>query len=77
MPANNSCPVDGCNATARPGQLMCWNHWKGLPIRTQSNVNATWRNVRRDPDAYRVARDKALDYYRNGGNGHPAQGDLL
>lgn len=77
MSANHPCPAEGCTKEAKPGQLMCWPHWKGLPRVIQNAVNATWRNVRREPDAYRIAREKALDHYRNGGAGHPAQGDLL
>lgn len=53
---------------------MCVPHWKALPPDIQREVNSTWRHVRREPEAYRVAREKAVQWHRD----HPDQrGGLL
>lgn len=59
------CPVDPCQRTVRPGQLMCGPHWRLVPKDTQRAVYSTWRAWNRthsDDDwaAYLVARDAAL-----------------
>lgn len=58
------CPVDGCDAEVKSGQLMCRGHWFATPKPLQQAVNRTWRNFKRDPFAYREARDKALAFHK-------------
>jgi hypothetical protein len=77
MAGEHDCAVEGCVSPAKPGQLMCWPHWKGLPRQIQNEVNSTWRRFRYEREPYLEARGKAIAYYANGGTGHPAQGDLL
>lgn len=56
----NPCPVEGCERLAKPNQLMCWPHWKRVPKALNHAVFDTYRNIRRDPEAYREARDAAI-----------------
>lgn len=63
-----SCPVDGCDAAVKSGQLMCRGHWFSTPKPLQQAVNRTWRNFRKDPHAYREARDAALEHHRKAGD---------
>jgi len=60
------CPIDPCDRTVRPGQLMCVIHWRQVPREIQTGVYRTWRTWNRthaddDWTAYLVARDAALD----------------
>ena len=54
------CPINGCTAHAKPNQLMCWPHWKRVPRALNRAVFDTYANLRRDPAAYRQARDAAI-----------------
>lgn len=67
------CPVKGCTAHAKRGQLMCWPHWRRVPKalnRAVFDTFADWQAARRnDPGgermaeataAYRQARDAAI-----------------
>ena len=61
----SGCPVDGCNVTPRPGQLMCLAHWRMVPTTEQRAVNRTWAAYGRHRDMetlneYRAAKDKAV-----------------
>lgn len=56
----NPCPVKGCTAHAKPQQLMCWPHWRRVPKALNHAVFDTYRNMARDPNAYREARDAAI-----------------
>ncbi len=56
----NPCPVKGCTAHAKPGQLMCWPHWRRVPKALNRAVFDTYANLRGDPQAYRQARDAAI-----------------
>lgn len=56
----NPCPVAGCTANAKPNQLMCWPHWRRVPKALNHSVFDTYRNMSRDPSAYRMARDAAI-----------------
>lgn len=60
MTGEHPCATEACSAPAKPGQLMCWPCWKRLPQALQRKVNSTWRNYRRDPQAYTDARDEAV-----------------
>lgn len=79
MSANHPCAVEDCTDQAKPGQLMCWPHWKRLPRNLQFDVNSTWRRYRYEQEPYLEAREAAIAYYRVGGAGNaaPAQGSLL
>lgn len=70
----NPCPIAGCEAHAKPGQLMCWPHWRRVPKALNRAVFDTFADLqaarRNDPggqrmsevtDAYRQARDAAID----------------
>ncbi len=56
----NPCPVKGCTRHAKPQQLMCWPHWRRVPKALNHAVFDTYRNLSRDPAAYRQARDAAI-----------------
>lgn len=56
-----TCAAENCNATVDPERLMCLRHWRMVTDATQREVYATWRRVRREPQAYRDAREKAID----------------
>lgn len=61
----NPCPVKGCAAHAKPGQLMCWPHWRRVPKALNHAVFDTYRAWQRDPrhdtqSSYRQARDAAI-----------------
>jgi hypothetical protein len=66
---NHDCAVPGCQAGAKPGQLMCLPHWHSTPKILQRDVNFTWREYRRDKTtmgpllAYRKARDAAIAHH--------------
>ncbi len=74
MPGEHPCAVEDCTAAAKPNQLMCLPCWKRTPQALQRAVNSTWRNYRRDPEAYLVARGKAIAWHREQSG---AQGSLL
>lgn len=76
MAGEHICAVEDCHNLAKPGQLMCWPHWKDLPRALQSAVNKTWARIRYEPEAYREARAAAVDYWR-GRSASAAQGSLL
>lgn len=66
----NPCPVKGCLAGAKPGQLMCWPHWRRVPKGLNRAVFETWADARGrelggeallEANArYRQARDAAI-----------------
>ena len=56
----NPCPVKGCTAHAKPGQLMCWPHWRRVPKALNRAVFETFFSIRIDPESYRQARDGAI-----------------
>jgi hypothetical protein len=58
--SGNPCPIKDCTRHAKPGQLMCWPHWRRVPKPLNHAVFETYRNLRRDPEAYRSARDQAI-----------------
>ena len=61
MAGSHPCAVPNCRTPAKVGQLMCKPHWFTVSQRTRRDVNATWRNYRKDPPAYTAARQKAID----------------
>lgn len=64
------CPVKGCTAHAKPGQLMCWPHWRRVPKALNRAVFETFDDSRgRELGGealleaiarYRQARDAAI-----------------
>jgi hypothetical protein len=58
---DHECAVPKCTTPARAAQLMCYAHWKALPKKIQRDVNFTWSRYRQDPEAYREAREAAID----------------
>lgn len=66
------CPIAGCTAHAKPGQLMCWPHWRRVPkalnhavfdtYRAMQSANRKGLTVPADDAArsYRQARDAAI-----------------
>lgn len=44
-PTGKPCPVKGCTAHAKPGQLMCWPHWRRVPKALNRAVFDTWRDA--------------------------------
>lgn len=55
--------------------LMCLDCWRRVPRALQRAVNATWRNYRRDPEAYLDARGAAITWHRD--NPVSGQGSLI
>ena len=66
-----TCPVDGCDALIPRHALMCFDHWREVPLKLQREVNEAWRKTRRrggrlGPDAkddvvrYRMAAGAAV-----------------
>jgi hypothetical protein len=37
-----ACPVDCCGRKKAPGQLMCWRHWRLVPLAMKRAVKDTW-----------------------------------
>lgn len=64
MAGNHKCAVEDCLEQARPGQLMCLAHWRSLPKPLQRDVNHTWARYRYEPEAYREARQAAVDHFK-------------
>ena len=56
----STCPCEGCINPTKPGHLMCLGCWKMVPRAEQMAVNRTWRNYRREPEAYLQARATAI-----------------
>ncbi len=65
MAGEHECAVEDCSAQIPAGRLMCFPHWKTLPQKLQRAVNATWKNYRRDPEAYLDARGNAIKHFRD------------
>jgi len=61
----NPCPVKDCTAHAKPGQLMCWPHWRRVPKILNHAVFETFATCRSEPEAYRKARSAAIDVVEN------------
>jgi len=51
-PFDHQCRANGCRERIPLGRLMCRTHWFALPRPLQRAINVTWRNVRRDREAY-------------------------
>lgn len=63
--SGNPCAIPGCQAGAKPGQLMCKPHWFSVSPKGRRDVNHTWAAYRgkRTIQAlgeYREARDAAI-----------------
>lgn len=66
----NPCPIPGCPASTRAGQLLCGKHWHAVPFDLKSKVWITWRAFTKGetPKArldsrkpYQDARQAAID----------------
>ena len=57
---SHACAISGCEKPVKGGQLMCWPHWRRVPRALNHAVFDTYRNLRKDPKAYRQARDAAI-----------------
>lgn len=58
---SHACAIPGCERPAKDQQLMCWPHWRRVPRALNHAVFDTYRNIARDPAAYRQARDAAVN----------------
>jgi hypothetical protein len=54
-PHTHNCAAVACPKQVPLNLLMCMAHWKLVPEPTKREVLATWRAVRRQPDAQRTA----------------------
>lgn len=72
MSRGNPCPIKGCTAHAKPGQLMCWPHWRRVPKALNHAVFETYRGLTHGRQgtteeaiaaiaSYRQARDAAIE----------------
>ncbi len=78
MAGEHYCAVEGCNVKVAADRLMCRPHWLGLPMKLQRDVNGAWSRVRREPEAYREAREAAVEWWRGRQpGGYGKQGTLL
>ncbi len=75
MDGKHECAAPGCTKLVDNDKLMCVGHWKALPLDIQREVWLTWRRVHRDPNAYRVARQRAVDWQEK--NGTARQGGFF
>lgn len=57
---SHPCAIPHCTSPAKDGQLMCWPHWRMVPKALNKAVFETYRNFRKDPEAYRANRDEAI-----------------
>lgn len=53
------CFIPWCTRTISPRLLMCRAHWGRVPEPLQFDVYRTFRNMRKEPNAYRLAVFKA------------------
>jgi hypothetical protein len=53
------CPVTGCIEIIKPQFLMCWKHWKMVPIGLQRIVNRLYEREF-GSEAYMKARNEAI-----------------
>ena len=56
----HSCAAPACESQVPNDWLMCKRHWYKVPKDLRDEVWATWRNVKRDPESYRDARERAI-----------------
>ena len=77
MAEHNTCAAVGCGRAISHEHLMCMGHWKMVPATLQKEVYSTWRNVRRDREAYADARERAIAAVERKLNFNPEQGNLL
>ncbi len=63
-PMDHHCHAQGCPKRTQPKMLMCYPHWKMVPIELQRRVWAEYRagqEVRKDPTGtYLDAADAAI-----------------
>lgn len=55
------CPINSCAAVLPRHRLMCFVHWRLVPLELQERVLAAWRAYPRDLAAYLAARKTAID----------------
>lgn len=60
MDGKHPCAAPNCDVRCDHDKLMCLPHWRLVSRETQREVWAAWRNVHRDPETYREAREKAI-----------------
>lgn len=60
------CAADGCDVIVSADHLMCKAHWYRVPQHLRNEVWQTWRRARREPEAYREAREAAIASLRPG-----------
>jgi hypothetical protein len=71
------CAALGCTVEVSSEHLMCIPHWRALPRAIRIAVNETWRNVGHDTEAYRSARDAAIQWHVDHPKPGNTQGSLL
>lgn len=61
-PGDHECAASGCGAIIESQEVFCHEHYAPLPREIKSELGETWRRARRDPEAYREARQAAIDW---------------
>lgn len=70
-----TCPAHGCAVEIKRSNLMCREHWMGIPRNLRLTVNSSWRSFKAsagEPVAvhiailreYRSAADAAVDWWK-------------
>lgn len=57
-----TCPIPGCTATPRAGELLCGPHWRQVPSELKGEIWTAWRALRYGRD--QRIRAEALPRYR-------------
>ncbi len=76
----HDCAWPGCETGAKPGQLMCAQHWYRVPKRLRDRIRAHYvpgQDATTCTDAYRAAYWDVLEYGRRRNTGTAGQGALL
>lgn len=71
------CAIDDCLEQITPDRLFCKAHWFATPKPIRAAVNRTWRDIAHDREAYREAREKAIQWHRDNPNKANRQGSMF
>lgn len=52
------CPIEGCTRGRKPGQMMCWPHWRRVPRALNKAIFETYANGPRE--SYLANRAEAI-----------------
>ncbi len=58
---NHKCEAKGCTKDTKPDQLMCFYHWRLVPIALQRAVWNAWEKYGAFTDAHNKAKEAAIN----------------